>query len=45
MAALRAQRDPLKIHGARLSADVRYAIDLETYKDIDNAFQTAMQSP
>jgi TPP-dependent pyruvate/acetoin dehydrogenase alpha subunit len=45
MAALRAQRDPLKIHGARLSDDVRYAIDLETYKDINNAFQSAMQSP
>jgi TPP-dependent pyruvate/acetoin dehydrogenase alpha subunit len=44
MAALRAQRDPLKIHGARLSADVRYTIDLEAHKDINNAFQSAMQA-
>lgn len=45
MAALRAQRDPLMIHGSRLSDEVRYAIDLETYKDINNAFQSAMLSP
>lgn len=42
MAILRAQRDPLKIHGTRLTDDLRYTIDLEASKEINNAFQSAI---
>lgn len=42
MAVLRAQRDPLKIHGARLTDELRYSIDLEASKEMNNAFQSAI---
>jgi len=44
MATIRAERDPLTIHALRLSMEERKAIEAETRKLIDHAFQTALDT-
>jgi TPP-dependent pyruvate/acetoin dehydrogenase alpha subunit len=39
---LRAERDPLTIHGARLTPDLRSAIEGDVYAQIQEAFQQAL---
>jgi TPP-dependent pyruvate/acetoin dehydrogenase alpha subunit len=45
IARLRAERDPVMIHGSRLSAELRSSIELEINKQIQKAYQQALHDP
>lgn len=44
MADLRARRDPLQIHGARLTEDERKVVEVETAARVRTAFEEAMEA-
>jgi TPP-dependent pyruvate/acetoin dehydrogenase alpha subunit len=45
IARLRAERDPVTIHGARLPAENRLSIEREVQALIENAYQQALHDP
>jgi TPP-dependent pyruvate/acetoin dehydrogenase alpha subunit len=45
MARWREERDPVQIHGVRLSKEERSAIGAEVSAEVDGAFQQALQDP
>ncbi len=45
IARLRAERDPISIHGVRLAPDTRAAIENDINVQIQNAFQQALDDP
>ena len=45
IAEMRARRDPIKIHSARLEGQSRLTIEASVEREIDQAFQAALNSP